>query len=134
MRVASASVMVANGMGDARLLVSSLSKNPQTRGCRRGKLIPVVVTALLLAGCGHPASEAECRVILERIVELELKAQKVSDPAEVAKRRSESLGLAGDGGRSDLLEGCIGRHITDRALACVRNAENAAEITEDCLQ
>jgi len=126
--------MVADGMGDARLLVSSLSQGPQTRGCRRGKFLPAVVTALLLVGCGHPASEAECRVILERIVELELKAQKVNDPAEIAKRRSESLGLAGDGGRSDLLEGCIGRHITDRALTCVRNAENAAEITEDCLQ
>jgi hypothetical protein len=74
-------------------------------------------------------------VILERIVELELKSQRVSDPAEIAKRRNESLGVGADGGgRSDLLEGCIGRHITDRALACVRNAETAAEITEDCLQ
>jgi hypothetical protein len=93
-----------------------------------------LVVALLSAACGHPASEAECRVILERIVELELKAQRVSDPAEMAKRRNESLGLSPDGGRSDLLEGCIGRHITDRALACVRNAETASEITEDCLQ
>src|SRR4051812_41888288 len=58
------------------------------------------------AGCGHPASEAECEVIMERIVELELKAQKVTDPAEIAKRRSESLGLAGDRGRAEVLQGC----------------------------
>ena len=89
---------------------------------------------LLSAACGHPASEAECRIILERIVELELKSQKVNDPVEIAKRRSESLGLAADGGRSDLLDGCVGRHITDRALACVKSAETASDITEHCLQ
>lgn len=90
--------------------------------------------ALLAAACGHPASEAECRIILERIVELELKSQKVNDPAEIAKRRSESLGMSADGGRSDLLDGCVGRHITDRALACVQSAETASDITEHCLQ
>jgi hypothetical protein len=86
------------------------------------------------AGCGHPASEAECETIVERIVELELKSQKVTDPAEIAKRRSESLGLSGDGGRSEVLSGCIGKHITDRALVCVREAETASEITDRCLQ
>jgi hypothetical protein len=126
--------MLAGDMGDARLFASSLSQadgRPPGRS-RPGMLI--LLTALLPLGCGHPASEAECRVILERIVELELKSQKVNDPAEIAKRRNESLGLAVDGGRSDLLDGCIGRHITDRALACVRNAETSAEVTEDCLQ
>jgi len=93
-----------------------------------------LVWAVLSAACGHPASEAECRIILERIVELELKSQKVNDPVEIAKRRSESLGLSADGGRSDLLDGCVGRHITDRALACVQNAETASDITERCLQ
>ena len=67
-------------------------------------------------------------------MELELKSQRVNDPVEVAKRRSESLGIAADGGRSDLLDGCVGRHITDRALACVQSAETASEITENCLQ
>ena len=85
-------------------------------------------------GCGHPASEAECQTILERIVELELKAQKVTDPTEIAKRRSESLGTPGDGGKPEVLQGCVGRNITDRALACVRNAESASEITDRCLQ
>ena len=90
--------------------------------------------ASLGAGCGHPASEAECQTIVERIVELELKAQKVIDPAEIAKRRGESLGASADGGQSEVLRGCIGRHITDRALACVRNAETASDITDRCLQ
>ena len=73
---------------------------------------------------GHP----------ERIVDLELKAQRVTDPTELARRRTESLGLGGDAGKSELLDGCIGRHITDRALNCVRNAETATDITEHCLQ
>jgi hypothetical protein len=87
-----------------------------------------------LSACGHPASEAECQTIVERIVELELKAQRITDPAEIAKRRGESLGAAGDGGKPEVLNGCVGRHITDRALDCVRNAETASEITDRCLQ
>jgi hypothetical protein len=90
--------------------------------------------ASLLAACGHPASEAECQTIVERIVELELKAQKITDPAEIAKRRAESIGVSGDGGKSEVLQGCIGRHITDRALECVKGAESASEITERCLR
>jgi hypothetical protein len=125
--------MLASGMGDLRF--SSLRERGANvrRGSRR-RFGSALVLALLAAACGHPASEAECRIILERIVELELKSQRVNDPVEVAKRRSESLGLAADGGRSDLLDGCVGRHITDRALACVQSAETAAEITENCLQ
>jgi len=99
-------------------------------------LRPALLLALVLgpASCGHPATEVECQTIVERIVELELQAQRVTDPAEINKRRSESLGLAGDANRSDVLQGCIGRHITDGALACVRRAESAQEITDRCLR
>jgi hypothetical protein len=95
------------------------------------------VLALALAfsaGCGHPATEEECRIILERIVDLELKAQRVNDAAEIARRRNESLGITADGGRPGMLDGCIGRHVTDRALDCVRKAETSSDITEHCLQ
>lgn len=135
LRAAAPSVMVASGMGPLRWLSSLQARGRiAVQGKRRPGVAAVVALASLLAGCGHPATEAECRVILERIVELELKSQKVNDPAELAKRRGEALGLSSDGGRSDLLEGCVGRHITDRALACVRSAETASEITENCLQ
>jgi hypothetical protein len=134
LRAASPSVMVANCMGDLRFSSSQVGGLHAFRGVRRGRFIVALGWVLLSAACGHPATEAECRIILERIVELELKSQKVNDPAEIAKRRNESLGLAGDGGRSDLLDGCVGRHITDRALVCVQNAETASDITENCLQ
>jgi len=93
-----------------------------------------IAALLFAASCGHPATEAECQVIVERIVELELRAQHVTDPNEAAKRRNESLGISSDGGKPEMLEGCIGKHITDRALACVRRAETASEITDRCLQ
>lgn len=134
LRAASASVMVAGGMGDLRFSSWQVREPNEFRGVRRGMFLGALASFLLLAACGHPATEAECRIILERIVELELKSQKVNDPAEIAKRRNESLGLSADGGRSDLLDGCVGRHITDRALACVQSAETASDITEHCLQ
>jgi hypothetical protein len=105
------------------------------RGLTR-RVLPLLGLLLFpLAGCGHPATEAECEVILERIVDLELKAQNVTDPAEVSKRKNESLGLAGSG-RSprDVYEGCVGKHITDRAMQCVRNASTAQEVTDTCLK
>jgi hypothetical protein len=92
--------------------------------------------AILLgaSACGHPASEAECQTIVERIVELELKAQNVTDPTEVAKRKGENLGLGDGGTGGDILKGCIGKHVTDRAIECVRGATTASEITDRCLQ
>jgi len=126
--------MLASGMGDLRFFSWQVCGPGKPRGIGRGKFISALAFTFLSAACGHPASEAECRIILERIVDLELKSQRVNDPAEIAKRRNESLGMAADGGRSDLLDGCIGRHITDRALACVQTAETASDITEHCLQ
>ena len=106
-------------------------------GARRRRLLLAasgVVVCLFASGCGHPATEAECQTIVERIVELELKAQHVTEPEEVAKRRGESLGMSSDGGKPEVLQGCVGKHITERALACVRRAETASEITDRCLQ
>jgi len=106
-------------------------------GARRPRFLLAasgIVVCLFASGCGHPATEAECQIIVERIVELELKAQHVTDPEEVAKRRGESLGISSDGGKPEFLEGCVGKHITERALACVRRAETASEITDRCLQ
>lgn len=115
--------MVAGGMSDLRFLSTRL-----------GGKAALVAALAFFSGCGHPASEEECRIILERIVDLELKQQKVNDPAEIARRRNESLGITADGGRPSLLDGCIGRHVTDRALECVRKAETSSDITEHCLQ
>jgi hypothetical protein len=114
------------------MLRSFVDRPPAVRA--RALLVLAALVVPWATGCGHPASEAECEVIMNRIVELELKAQKVTDPGEMAKRRTESLGLAGDHGRAEVLQGCVGKRITDRALVCVREADNASEITDRCLQ
>jgi hypothetical protein len=115
-------------------LAMALARRCASRAPRSSSVCLALVAALFLgSGCGHPATQAECETIVERIVDLELQAQKVTDPGEVAKRRGESLG-SGDGGPSEVLQGCDGRNITDRALACVRGATSASEITDRCLQ
>lgn len=93
--------------------------------------LPLV--AFALSGCGHPATDAECREILGRIVELELKAQKVTDAGEIQKRREElEANIAA--GKSGPYEGCVGKRIRDSQLECVRAAESSAEITGTCLR
>lgn len=85
--------------------------------------------------CGHPATADECRIIVDRTIDLELKAMNVSDPAEIARRRGTSL-VAGDSGATpeSRLAGCLGRHLTDRQMECVRQAKTAVEISARCLQ
>jgi hypothetical protein len=90
--------------------------------------------AMGATACGHPATADECRVIVDRIVELELRAQKVSDPAEIDRRRRTSLGMTDGATPPNLLQDCIGRHLTDRAMECVRSAQTAGEISERCLR
>lgn len=97
---------------------------------------PVAATIVALfscAGCGHPATQTECEQILDRIVDLELRAQNVTDPAEIEKRRASTLTSSGLN-KADLLRECVGKHITDRAMACVRGAASSDEITDRCLR
>lgn len=92
------------------------------------------VLAISAAGCGREATESDCQLIMDRVVELELRSQNVTDPAEIRRKRNETLGLAADGSRKAWLEGCIGRRVTNRALDCVRAAKTADEITNQCLR
>jgi len=90
-------------------------------------LVAVTVIAGLL-GCGRPASKADCDEILEKSAAIELKAQNVTDPAEVKKRTDEYRARRGD----QLSANCVGRRITDKAIACVRGATTAEQV-DRCL-
>ncbi len=79
--------------------------------------------AALLAGCGRKATEADCDLIVDRYVEVELRDLKVTDPKVVELRKTEM--------RRDLkddLKTCPGKHITDSMLACVRQAQTNVEL------
>lgn len=85
--------------------------------------------ALLLVGCGRPATEAECDEIVGRIAELELREAKTADPADVEKQVAETKQTF----RSKTRSMCVGKRVTDYALRCVRNAKTAEEIVKKCL-
>jgi hypothetical protein len=87
--------------------------------------------AVALTACGHPATQKECEEIAERVALLELKQSAVGQDAatvkeEVAKTRAWA--------RETSLKDCVGKRITDRAMACVREAKEAREIVDGCFK
>ena len=92
-------------------------------------LTALAVGMLLMAsGCGHPANRAECDELFAKNAELELRAQRVSDPQLIADRTAAARAVEGEAfaGR------CLGKRITNRALQCVRRAANAEQL-DRCL-
>lgn len=85
--------------------------------------------ALLIAGCGHPATADECNAIIAKSAELELRAQNVTDPAIIAERIEAVKKQRGE----ELLQRCVGKRITERALACVGRATSPKEV-DACLE
>ena len=82
------------------------------------------------SGCrGAPATEAECRAILDRIVELELGELGFRDPV-LAERKKAQLGRQ----LADELGKCVGLPLPAGALACVRRARSTEEISHGCLR
>jgi hypothetical protein len=106
--------------------------------CSRPSAVPppraalVASTALAalaaLSGCGHPASREECDELFAKNAEIELAAQRVTDPKVVADRTAAARAAEGDAfaGR------CLGKRITQRALSCVRKATSAEQL-DHCL-
>lgn len=83
----------------------------------------LLVGGLLLGGCGRRATEADCALIVDRYVEIELKTLKVTDAKIVEQRKNEM--------RRDLkddLRACPGKRITASMLACVRQAQTNEEL------
>lgn len=89
----------------------------------------LIVVPLVAFGCGHPASESECNEIVERITVLELSAVDAS--AETVKKE---VSLAKEAMRRESHKRCVGRRITDKAMACVRSAKTAKQIEEECFR
>jgi hypothetical protein len=86
--------------------------------------------ALVLAvvGCGRKATREDCEAVVDRNVELQLKALGVTDPALVGKRRDEMRTSM----REDI-DKCIGKRVTDSMMSCVKTAETTEKI-DKCLR
>jgi hypothetical protein len=89
--------------------------------------IPAIL-ALLCAGCGHPATRAECDELFAKNAEIELIAQKITDPKVIAERTEAARTAEGEAFASR----CVGKRITEKALRCVRAATTAAQL-DRCL-
>lgn len=79
---------------------------------------------VLLTACGHPATREECDELFAKNAEIELKAQRITDPKTVAERTAAARAAEGEAFASR----CVGRRITERALACVRRASTAEQV------
>jgi hypothetical protein len=83
------------------------------------------LAALALMGCGRNATREDCELIVNRNVEVQLKAMGVSDEPTVQKRTGELRTQM----KSDIDE-CVGKRITDGMIACVKGADSAEAITK----
>ena len=95
--------------------------------------VPASVSALVLAvfaggmlGCGHPATEEECKALFDKSVEVEMRELAKADDVIIAKKKEELRKSFGDD-----LKACIGKRVTDNSMNCVRKATTAAELM-DC--
>jgi hypothetical protein len=102
------------------------------RGTPRGlaHVLAALAGLALLAGCHrHTATAGDCRAILDRLVEMELKESGFRDPALVP-RWQEELARRFD----DDLRRCRNIQVGDDLLACVRAAQNPEEIAHRCVK
>lgn len=90
----------------------------------------IVLVALLLvaAGCGRKATRADCELVVDRNIEVKLRADGVSDPDTIQKRKDELRGSL-----KEDIDRCVGKRVTDSMMACVRTAETAEQI-DKCLR
>ena len=98
---------------------------------RTGWLETVAATAVviaLLGGCGRRATEADCELIVDRSVELQMKEMKANDPGSIQKTQTQLKAEL-----SDQIKDCVGRRVTDSMMGCVRKATSSVEL-EKCVK
>ncbi len=82
---------------------------------------------MMLAACGHPATEDDCEHIIDKAAELKLKEDNVADkdiPKQIAGYK--------DARGADAMKKCVGRTITKEALTCVEMAQSS-DALDKCL-
>lgn len=93
-----------------------------------GRLLALASLACAL-GCGRPATEDECRIILRRAAELQLKEQFAASK-EVVQTELDAIEASM---KDAMMQKCVGKRITDGALACVKRAQSSKELLDVCL-
>ncbi|HEX3902843.1 MAG TPA: hypothetical protein VH853_08320 [Polyangia bacterium] len=100
------------------------------RNIRRMLSLAALAGLSTMGGCHrHPASAADCRAILDRLVEMELIEQGFHDPALVPRWQDE-LARRFD---ADLRR-CGTIRVGDELDTCLRRAQNPEEIAHQCVK
>lgn len=94
------------------------------------KMLRIALALLAVASCGGNgrATSQACSEIFDRIVELELRELGFRDPELVTRKREQLRRTF-----APEIQRCHGRRLPDHALACVRKAASAEEISHRCL-
>jgi hypothetical protein len=89
----------------------------------------IALTASLSGlGCGRHATEADCRLIVDKSVELQSKEMSETDPAAIADRAQRIRAALED----DMKE-CQSRRVTDKTMGCIQGATSTKEL-DACLR
>jgi len=84
--------------------------------------------AVMAVGCGRRATAQDCRLIVDKSVELQLKMLSETDAPSVARREQQVRAqMQGE------LKSCEGRLVSDKMMSCVISA-SATEELEQCLR
>lgn len=137
---------VSRGSGVARPHRWPLAQRPRKRqvgavhpSSRRlpASLLPSLVFAfgagagLTLTACGRPATEPECLELTEKVARLTAERElKGAAPAVIDAKLAESREKLHEKARRE----CVGKRISDSAMACVRNAKTVSEIETQCFK
>jgi hypothetical protein len=84
--------------------------------------------AVMAAACGRRATAADCRLIVDKSVELQLKMLSETDAPSVARREQQVRGQM-----QAELKTCEGRLVSDKMMSCVISASTTEEL-EQCLR
>jgi hypothetical protein len=88
----------------------------------------VLALALFALGCGRKATRADCELVVDKNVEVKLKADGMTDPELIQKRKDELRASL-----KDDIDKCVGKRVTDGMLECVKRATTPVEI-DKCLR
>ncbi len=93
------------------------------------RLAATLAVALLASACGRRATRADCQLIVDRSVEIQLKEQAESDPKAIAKREAEVRAEL-----DDEIGSCErNRRVTDKMMTCVQSASTTSDL-DKCLR
>lgn len=94
-----------------------------------GSVLAALVVLLVTSCAREPATAADCRALLDRIVAIELAEQGFRDPV-LTQRKQDSFARS----LADELARCEGLTVPPGARECVAQASSSEQLSHTCLR